>query len=128
MNTVNLYGRVCQDLELTKGKGKDAWKYVRFNVAVADGKDDDGEKRTQFIPCIAWNTTAQTLIDYVQKGDRIALRGRLNIQKYDASLDPSDDHDPDWRTSVQVVVETFDFVESAADKEDKPVSNPKRKR
>lgn len=127
MNTVNLYGRICQDLEMIKGKGKDSWKFVRFNVAVNDGVDEEGEKRTQFIPCIAWGTTAQTLLDYCQKGDRIALRGRLNIQKYDASTELDPDHEPDWRTSIQVVVETFDFVESKTDRDEKQPSG-KRKR
>lgn len=128
MNSVNLYGRICQDLELTKGKGKDAWKYVRFNVAVSDGKDEDGEKKTQFIPCIAWGTMAQTLVEYCKKGDRIVVWGRLNIQRYDASVEVDPDHEPEWQTSVQVVLTGFDFVESGADREEEAPKSSKRKR
>ena len=124
MNTVTLYGRNCQDLELMEtGKGKDANCYVRFNIAINEGRDKDGEQITQFVPCIAWGKLAETLCLYVCKGDRLVVQGRLNIQKY------TEKGEEKPRTSVQVILSKVDFVETKADdEEEEPVKSPKRKR
>lgn len=121
MNTVILYGRNCQELELnTAGKGKDATSYVRFNLAV---KNVGGQDDTMFVPCIVWGRQAETMAEYVKKGDRLCLEGRLNIQKYE------DKEDGKTRTSVQVVVNRFDFVESNKDRDEEPAEkSSKRKR
>lgn len=120
MNTVILYGRTCQDIELnTAGKGKDATSYARFNLAV---KNIGGELDAMFVPCIVWGKQAETMAEYVSKGDRICLEGRLNIQKYE------DKEDGKTRTSVQVVVNRFDFVETNRDREQTEAPSNKRKR
>ena len=121
MNSVNLYGRICNDLELSKaGKGKDAASYVRFQIAVADGVDKEGERKTQFIPCVAWNSTAETLCDYMKKGNRVALEGRINIQSYETE-------DGDKRSSFQITVLRVHFVETKEESESREKS-PKRKK
>lgn len=122
MNTVILYGRNCQELELnTFGKGKDAISYVRFNLAVKNVVGGQGD--TMFVPCIVWGRQAETMAEYVKKGDRLCLEGRLNIQKYE------DKEDGKTRTSVQVVVNRFDFVESNRDRDEEPAEkSSKRKR
>lgn len=128
MNTIILNGRTCQDMEVIQA-GKNC--YVRFNLAVDDGKDADGIRKTMFVPCIAWNKTATILEEYVRKGDRLILEGKLNIQKY------ADKEDEKTRTSVQVVVNRFDFIETRSDsdeEEEEPerrpakTNSPKRKR
>ena len=107
MNSVTLYGRNCQDLELMEtGKGKDSNCYVRFNIAINEGRDKNGEQITQFVPCIAWGKLAETLCLYVCKGDRLVVQGRLNIQKY------TEKGEEKPRTSVQVILSKVDFVES----------------
>lgn len=113
MNSVCLYGRVCQDLELGKaGKGKDAASYTRFTLAVGDGVDRNGDKKTQFIPCVAWGSLAETLCDYVLKGDRLTVEGRINIQSYE-------DEDGNKRSSFQITVLRADFVETKQEADDK---------
>lgn len=123
MNSVNLYGRVCQDMELAQeGKGKDATSYVRFTLAVGDGVDRNGEKKTQFIPCVAWGSLAETLCDYVLKGDRLTVEGRINIQSYE-------DEDGNKRSSFQITVLRADFVETKAESDEKTEKkSDKRKR
>lgn len=118
MNSVNLYGRITHDLELVelkKGKGS----YCRFSVAVKDGVDKDGESLTQFIPCIAWNNLAEVITDYVKKGDRIALEGKINIQSYE-------DEEGENRKSFQIVVNKVYLVETK--EETKDSKKDKRKR
>lgn len=127
MNTIILNGRTCQDMELVE-TGKNC--YVRFNLAVDDGKDADGDRKTMFVPCIAWNKLAEIMEQYVRKGDRILIEGKLNIQKY------ADKEDDKTRTSVQVVINRMDFIETRTDdeEEEEPVrkpaktTSPKRKR
>lgn len=104
MNSINLLGRITNDLELVKGK-KGEYAYVRFSLAVRDGVDKDGEQLTQFIPCIAWNSYAETITNYCKKGDRLAIEGKLNLQKYE-------DDNEETRTSVQVVVQKLHLIES----------------
>ena len=120
MNSVTLYGRVTKDIETEEtGKGKNKNSYARFTLAVADGKDAEGEKKTQFIPCIAWGSLAEVLGEYVQKGDRLCVRGRINIQNYEK------DEETKW--SFQVVATEADFVETKEESEEKGRSD-KRKR
>lgn len=118
MNNVTLLGRVCNDLEIVDVK-KSA--YTRFSLAVADGKDKDGEPMTQFVPCIAWNSLAETLCEYVKKGDRLAIEGKLNIQRY------TEEGEEKPRTTVQVICTRVHFIETKADREEKkePVEEKK---
>lgn len=118
MNSVNLYGRITHDLELVelkKGKGS----YCRFSIAVKDGVDKDGESLTQFIPCIAWNNLAEVITDYVKKGDRLALEGKINIQSYE-------DEEGENRKSFQIIVNKVHLVETKEESKDSKQNKRKR--
>ena len=117
MNSINLYGRIVNDLELVEVKGDNA--YCRFNLAIKDGVDKKGEQLTQFIPCICWNNLADVITEYAKKGDRLALEGKINISKYE-------DDEGETRSSFQVVVNKLHLVETK-DSNDSKKSN-KRKR
>lgn len=85
-NSVTLIGRLTKEPELqTYGKGKDAGKYLRFSIAVRDGVNKDGDPQAQFIDCIAWNATAETITNYVEKGDIFAVNGKLVQNNYEDS-------------------------------------------
>lgn len=111
MNSINLYGRICHELELKEANKNSV--YVRFSLAVADGKDKDGNVLTQFIPCVAWNSLAETLCQYAEKGDRLAVEGKLNLQKY------TEKGEEKPRTTVQVILTRVHFVETKADRDEK---------
>ena len=84
MNNVSLVGRITKDPEIkTFGKGKDAVGMCRFTLAVRDGKTADGEERTQFISCAAWGAVTQILEKWVQKGDVLAVDGKLVNNNYE---------------------------------------------
>ena len=75
MNLVVLIGRVANDIDVrmtTSGN-----KVCKFSLAVDDGKDANGNRKTQFLDCEAWNTSASFLESYCKKGVRIAVTGRL---------------------------------------------------
>jgi len=84
MNSVNLIGRLTKDVELkTFGKGKESGAVARVTLAIRDGKDAEGEERTQFISCTLWNKTAEIAAEYCAKGDQVAVSGRLVNNNYE---------------------------------------------
>lgn len=73
MNQVILMGRITHDLEL---KGTQTGKnYLRFSVAV--NRNSGKNKTTDFINCVAWQQTGEFIAKYFNRGDMIALSGRL---------------------------------------------------
>lgn len=114
-NQVVLVGRLTKEIELKEyGKGKNAGSVARFSIAVRDGKDNDGNERTQFISCVAWNTTAETLEKYVAKGDMVMIGGRLTENNY------TDDNDVKHYT-LQVSVDQINLLPNPRnDQEEQP--------
>jgi len=114
-NQVVLVGRLTKEIELKEyGKGKNAGSMARFSIAVRDGKDADGNERTQFISCVAWNATAETLEKYVAKGDMVMIGGRLTENNY------TDDNDVKHYT-LQVSVDQINLLPNPRnDQEEQP--------
>lgn len=84
MNNIALIGRLTKDPEVRSfGKGKDAVDMCRFTLAVRDGKDKDGNERTQFISCAAWGAVVEILEKYTAKGDMLAVDGKLVNNNYE---------------------------------------------
>ena len=118
-NQVVLVGRLTKEIELKEyGKGKNAGSVARFSIAVRDGKDNDGNERTQFISCVAWNTTAETLEKYVAKGDMVMVGGRLTENNY------TDDNDVKHYT-LQVSVDQINLLPNPRQEEEEKPKNGK---
>ena len=98
MNVVMLMGRMTRDPELKYTSGGKA--YTSFTLAVQKTKDD-----AEFIDCIAWEKTAETIAEYFRKGRKILVQGRLNVSSYEQNGEK--------RKSTKVVVSSFEFVESS---------------
>ena len=78
MNNVQLIGRVTKDIEMrTTNSGKHV---VSFNLAV---NRYGSREEADFIPCVAWNKTAELMQAYVKKGNRIGITGRIQTRNYD---------------------------------------------
>ena len=107
MNVVMLMGRMTRDPELKYTSGGKA--YANFTLAVQKTKDD-----AEFIDCVAWEKTAETIAEYFRKGRKILLQGRLNVSSYEQNGEK--------RKSTKVVVNSFEFVESSGSS-NKPVHN-----
>lgn len=84
MNKVMLTGRLVKDVELNSyGKGKNAGTWCVFTLAVNDGKTAEGEARTQFIDCKAFNKTAELLDEYVKKGHVVLVSGKIANESWE---------------------------------------------
>ena len=101
MNKVILIGRLTKDPELrfTAGSGM---AVSRFTLAVnRQFKKDE----TDFINCVAFGKTAETISQYLTKGRQIAVTGSIRTGSYDAQ-------DGTKRYTTDVAVESFEFVGS----------------
>ena len=97
-NLTILIGRITADPEL---KHTESGKAVTsFQLAVNGFKDD-----VSFIPVTAWNKTAELICQYVKKGNRIAIEGRINQRSYEHK-------DGGKRSIVEVVANQVQFLES----------------
>lgn len=82
MNSVNLIGRVTKDLELRYSQTGTA--VVKFNLAVQRKiKNSNGQYDSDFISCVAFGKTAETIAMYVLKGQQIGLMGHIQTGSYD---------------------------------------------
>lgn len=82
MNIAVIVGRITDDVDVKVTTGGN--KVCSFIVAVDDGANNDGSRRTQFLSCTAWNKAAEFLGRYVKKGNRIAVLGRNTKRTYES--------------------------------------------
>ncbi|ALV23358.1 hypothetical protein ASO20_01680 [Mycoplasma sp. (ex Biomphalaria glabrata)] len=97
-NKVILIGRVTKKPIATDSS---AGKIARFYLATDRGIGS--QKKTDFIPCVAFAKTAETAINYLDKGTLIAIEGRLNVSNYVK--------DGVNQTQTTVLITTFQFLE-----------------
>ena len=101
MNKVILIGRLTKDPELRFAAGS-GMAIGRFTVAVnRQFKKDE----TDFINCVAFGKTAETISQYLTKGRQIAVIGSIRTGSYDAQ-------DGTKRYTTDVAVESFEFIGS----------------
>ena len=106
MNRVILVGRLTAKPELRYTPQNTA--YTRFSVAVnRNFTNADGKRDADFINVVAWRKQAETISKFFDKGNLIALEGRLQTGSYD-------DKDGNKRYTVDVALDNFEFVESKA--------------
>lgn len=105
LNHIVLMGRLTRDPELRRtGSGTPV---ASFTVAVDRdfGKNENGEKETDFIDCTAWRNTAEFVSKYFTKGRMAVVSGRLQIRNWT-------DNDGNKRRSAEVVAENVYFGDS----------------
>ena len=109
MNKVILLGRITAKPEI-RYTGSNV-PYVRFTVAVnRQFNNQDGTRDADFINIIAWRKQAEVICNYFDKGNQIAIEGRLQTGSYDAQ-------DGSKRYTTDVVLDQFHFIESRAQRE-----------
>ncbi|MDO4288319.1 MAG: single-stranded DNA-binding protein [Eubacterium sp.] len=108
MNKIVLIGRMVRDPELrTTTTGK---SMTRFGVAVERKYKQEGQPTADFIDVVAWGRLAEIIVQYMKKGRRIAINGRLQTGSYTAK-------DGSKRYVTDVILEEFDFIESARERQ-----------
>jgi single-strand DNA-binding protein len=103
MNHVSIIGRLTADAEMRSTQTGKA--VCSFNVAVDNYGKDNG---ASFIPCVAWEKTAEFVSKYFKKGSQIGLEGRLQSRQYE-------DKDKKKRTVLELVVNQVHFCGSKAE-------------
>ena len=79
INQVVLVGRTTKDIELRQTKN--GTNYVQFTLAV-NRAYKGSDQQADFINCVAWCKTAETMAQYVFKGTLIGIEGRLQVRTY----------------------------------------------
>ena len=113
MNSVNLIGRLTRDPDIKSLRSGSMT--ARFNLAV-DGrsKDEAGNRRAYFIPCVMWNKNAETARSYLRKGMMIGISGELRSGKYE-------DQNGNMRYTLEVWVSRFKFCGGKSNNETEPL-------
>ena len=110
LNHIAIMGRLTRAPELRRtGSGL---AVASFTVAVDRdfGKNENGEKETDFIDCVAWRNTAEFVSKYASKGRMVAVSGRLQIRSWT-------DKDGNKRRTAEVVADNVYFGDSRRDAE-----------
>jgi len=94
-------GRLTRDPELKYSQAGKA--YCRFSLAV---QREFNREEADFINCLAFGKTAETIAEWLGKGRRIALQGRIQIGNYE-------NKNGDKVSTFEVVADRFEFVDSA---------------
>ena len=115
INNVVLAGRLTRDPELkytTTGTAT-----ATFTLAVTrDFNNANGEKESDFINCVVWRKTAETLANYAKKGSLIDVIGRIQTRSYE--------NQQGQKVYVtEVVVEKFHFLEKRDDGQTQRATN-----
>ena len=108
MNRVILLGRLARDPEVRYTQSAEPLAVCRFAVAVErpySKNRQENEPTADFINCVCFGKRGESINQYFRKGNRIAVQGRLQVSNYT-------DQQGNKRSSTDVVVEDFEFVES----------------
>lgn len=79
-NIAVLIGRPTKDIELRTTQS--GISVASFTLAV-DRDHSKQKDEADFIPCVAWNRTAEILSQYAGKGRLICVEGRIQTRNYD---------------------------------------------
>lgn len=81
MNKVLIVGNLTAAPEIRYTKSEKA--VASFTVAINEGFGD--KQKTTFINCVAWEKTAEAIGNYLDKGSKVLVDGRLQVRNYENS-------------------------------------------
>ena len=128
MNKVILCGNLVKDMDVKviKGKTKKADDVIvgRFTLAVNEGYGEN--KKATFIPVTIFNKTVENLEEYLNKGTKVNVVGRLDINNIET--------EEGYKTYVSVVSNEIQLLKVATseypypDDDDEEIENNKSKK
>ena len=104
MNRAVIIGRLTRDVDLRYTQSGKA--VGNFTLAVnRPFKNQQGENEADFINCVAWGKQAESLAQYMKKGNQVGVDGRIQTRTYD---------DKDGKTVfvTEIIAEYVQFLES----------------
>ena len=108
LNHIVIMGRLVRDPELRRTGTGIAVASFRVAVDRDFAPKDGGERKADFIDCVAWRQTGEFISKYFTKGRMIVVDGRLEMRDWT-------DKDGNKRTSAEVVVDNAYFGDSKRD-------------
>jgi single-strand DNA-binding protein len=102
MNKIILLGRLTKDPEVRYTSTSKV--VAQFTLAVDRPYSKDKQREADFIPVVIWGKQAEICGNYLSKGQRVLVEGRLQIRSYDAK-------DGQKKYVTEVIAEHFEFIE-----------------
>ena len=111
MNKVILCGNLTKDMDVKVVKGKtkksDDTIVGKFTLAVNEGYGEN--KKTTFVPITIFNKTVENLEEYLIKGTKVNIVGRLDIQNVET--------EEGYKTYVSVISNEIQLLKVAEPQE-----------
>ena len=107
MNKAIIIGRLVADPEIRYTQGNEPIAIARYRLAVDRRFKKEGEQSADFIPCIAFSKLAEFAKNYLKKGTKIAVVGRIQTGNYT-------NKEGQKVYTTDIVVEECEFAESKA--------------
>ena len=111
MNKVILCGNLTKDMDvkIIKGKTKKSDDTIvgRFTLAVNEGYGEN--KKTTFVPVTIFNKTVENLEEYLIKGTKVNIVGKLDIQNVET--------EEGYKTYVSVISNEVQLLKVAVPQE-----------
>lgn len=106
MNNFNGLGRLTRDVDLRYSQSGTAVGNFTLAINRPFKNKDTNEYDADFINCVVFGKQAETLAQYVKRGNQVAIGGRVQTRTYE---------NKEGKTVyvTEIVVENFTFVESA---------------
>lgn len=102
MNSVNLIGRLTSSPEL---RSTEKGPVVSLRVAVQRRRGKDGQDRgADFVDVTAFGPQAENCAEYLSKGRRVGIVGRLHHSEWDA--------DGSRRQKLEVIADNVEFLDA----------------
>jgi single-strand DNA-binding protein len=118
MNQVNIIGRLARDpeaKEITNGQ------IAEFTIAVDRRKGRGGqEQEPHWFRVTAFGQTADYVLQYVGKGQRVAISGRLEHRKYQ-------DRDGNNREAISIIADNVQGLDRPREDDVKPTQGRRAK-
>ena len=108
LNHITLMGRLVSDPELRRTGTGIAVASFRIAVDRDFTPKDGGERKADFINCVAWRQTGEFISKYFSKGRMIVVDGRLEMRDWT-------DKEGNKRTTAEVIVDNAYFGDSKRD-------------
>ena len=109
MNVVALVGRIGRDPEMRYTPSGLA--ITKFSMGVQrQRKAEGGEQDTDWFEIVTFGKTAEFVSQYLDKGALVGVTGRIQSRNWETQ-------DGQKRTSVEIVAERADFMESKTEAE-----------
>lgn len=108
-------GYLTRDPEVRYTQSDKPLAIARYTLAVNKAYKKEGEPDADFIPCVAYGKNGEFAEKYLNKGQRIAVVGRLQVRMWE-------DDKGDKQKTTEVVIENQYFADNKNKSEEKNLS------